>query len=126
MTTFCEDVGGRPRSHIAVFRLCHTTRPVCRSQHSALGPMQQNCVGLNSCRFTRALVLHYEALLCLNISSLCPIRFKTLLASSSSDGSQHCKEIEISDVKYNIFQVSASKSPTFLFCVTALSSKRSG
>ncbi|KAG7324366.1 hypothetical protein KOW79_012382 [Hemibagrus wyckioides] len=35
-------------------------------------------------------------------------RFKSLLGSSSSDGSQHCKEIEISDVKYNIFQVMMS------------------
>ncbi|KAF7702246.1 ankyrin repeat and BTB/POZ domain-containing protein 2 [Silurus meridionalis] len=35
-------------------------------------------------------------------------RFKSLLGSSSSDGLQHCKEIEISDVKYNIFQVMMS------------------
>ncbi|XP_062857396.1 ankyrin repeat and BTB/POZ domain-containing protein 2 [Trichomycterus rosablanca] len=35
-------------------------------------------------------------------------RFKSLLGSSSSDSSQHCKEIEISDVKYNIFQVMMS------------------
>lgn len=65
----------------------------------------------------------YDALLCLNISYLCPVRFKSLLGSSSSDGSQHCKEIEISDVKYNIFQVSAADSLIFLFCVRPLSSK---
>lgn len=33
-----------------------------------------------------------------------PLRFKSLLASSGPDGSPN-KEIEISDVKYNIFQV---------------------
>ncbi|XP_060742625.1 ankyrin repeat and BTB/POZ domain-containing protein 2 [Tachysurus vachellii] len=35
-------------------------------------------------------------------------RFKGLLGSCSSEGSQHCKEIEISDVNYNIFQVMMS------------------
>uniref|UniRef100_A0A669DIW6 Ankyrin repeat and BTB domain containing 2 n=1 Tax=Oreochromis niloticus TaxID=8128 RepID=A0A669DIW6_ORENI len=38
-------------------------------------------------------------------------RFKSLLASSGSDGSSN-KEIEISDVKYNIFQVMMS----YLYC----------
>ncbi|KAM9495827.1 LOW QUALITY PROTEIN: ankyrin repeat and BTB/POZ domain-containing protein 2 [Clarias gariepinus] len=35
-------------------------------------------------------------------------RFKSLLGSSSTEGSQHCKQIEISEVKYNIFQVMMS------------------
>ncbi|KAK1789361.1 hypothetical protein P4O66_015290 [Electrophorus voltai] len=39
-------------------------------------------------------------------------RFKSLLGSSSAAGSQHCKEIEISDVKYNVFQVMMS----YLYC----------
>uniref|UniRef100_A0A4W4HKV8 Ankyrin repeat and BTB/POZ domain-containing protein 2 n=1 Tax=Electrophorus electricus TaxID=8005 RepID=A0A4W4HKV8_ELEEL len=39
-------------------------------------------------------------------------RFKSLLGSSSAAGSQHCKDIEISDVKYNVFQVMMS----YLYC----------
>ncbi|KAI4893620.1 hypothetical protein NFI96_014672 [Prochilodus magdalenae] len=39
-------------------------------------------------------------------------RFKSLLGSNNSSSSQHCKDIEISDVKYNIFQVMMS----YLYC----------
>ncbi|KAL7858385.1 hypothetical protein AOLI_G00184870 [Acnodon oligacanthus] len=39
-------------------------------------------------------------------------RFKSLLGFNSSNNSQHCKDIEISDVKYNIFQVMMS----YLYC----------
>ncbi|XP_066525027.1 ankyrin repeat and BTB/POZ domain-containing protein 2 isoform X2 [Hoplias malabaricus] len=35
-------------------------------------------------------------------------RFKSLLGSGSSSNSQHCKDIEIGDVKYNIFKVMMS------------------
>lgn len=47
-------------------------------------------------------------------------RFKSLLASSGPDGSPN-KEIEISDVKYNIFQVTilfSDKKVFLLFSVT--------
>ncbi|XP_072529720.1 ankyrin repeat and BTB/POZ domain-containing protein 2 [Salminus brasiliensis] len=39
-------------------------------------------------------------------------RFKSLLGSNSSGSSQHCKDIEISDVKYSTFQVMMS----YLYC----------
>ncbi|KAG9281136.1 ankyrin repeat and BTB/POZ domain-containing protein 2 [Astyanax mexicanus] len=39
-------------------------------------------------------------------------RFKSILGSNSSGNSQHCNDIEISDVKYNTFQVMMS----YLYC----------